>query len=71
MTPEELKKTRAFLGLTPTQMAKACGIPYRTYNSYENGSREIPQRLENALIAYKMLKKAKLFGKFFSKCLDK
>lgn len=42
MEPEDLTKAREKLGLTPTEMARAMGVPYDTFNNWEAGRRSMP-----------------------------
>ena len=42
MTAGELTKTRKRLGLSPTQMARAMGVSYDTYRSWQSGRRAMP-----------------------------
>ena len=42
MTPGQLKIARRKLDLTPTEMARAMGVPYDTYKSWQSGRRTMP-----------------------------
>ena len=43
MNPQELKQTRLSIGLRfKTDMAKALGVDYGTYNKWETGENKIP-----------------------------
>ena len=42
MTKEKLKQTRADLGLTQPEMAKALKTPVGTYKKWEYGDRRVP-----------------------------
>ena len=42
MTSKELTAARKMLGLTPTQMARAMGVSYDTYKSWQSGRRAMP-----------------------------
>jgi len=42
MTPAELSAARKKLGLSPTQMARAMGVNYHTYKSWQSGRRSMP-----------------------------
>ncbi len=37
MTPRKLTAARKKLGLTPTEMARAMGVPYDTYKDWQSG----------------------------------
>ena len=37
MTPRKLTAARKKLGLTPTEMARAMGVPYDTYKEWQSG----------------------------------
>ena len=37
MTPRKLKAARKKLDLTPTEMARAMGVPYDTYKDWQSG----------------------------------
>jgi len=39
MTPRKLTAARKKLGLTPTEMARAMGVPYDTYKDWQSGRR--------------------------------
>ena len=43
MTPEELLAARKKLGLSPTEMARAMGVSYDTYKSWQSGRRSMPK----------------------------
>ena len=42
MTPKNLTAARKKLGLSPTEMAKAMGVNYDTYKSWQSGRRSMP-----------------------------
>ena len=42
MTAGELTDARKGLGLSPTQMARAMGVSYDTYRSWQSGRRSMP-----------------------------
>jgi len=42
MTPKELTAARKILDLSPTEMARAMGVPYDTYKSWQSGRRSMP-----------------------------
>ena len=42
MTPQELAEARKALNLSPTEMAKAMGVSYDTYKSWQSGRRAMP-----------------------------
>ncbi len=42
MTPKELTAARKKLGLSPTEMARAMGVSYDTYKSWQSGRRAMP-----------------------------
>jgi len=42
MTAKELNAARKKLGLTPTEMARAMGVSYDTYRSWQSGRRSMP-----------------------------
>ena len=42
MTPEQLRAARESLGLSPTEMAAAMGVPYDTFKNYQSGRRDVP-----------------------------
>ena len=39
MTPRQLTNARKKLGLRPTEMARAMGVPYDTYKDWQSGRR--------------------------------
>ncbi len=41
MTPRKLTAARKKLGLTPTEMARAMGVPYDTYKDWQSGRRSM------------------------------
>ena len=41
MTPRQLNSARKKLGLTPTGMARAMGVPYDTYKDWQSGRRSM------------------------------
>ncbi len=43
MTPKELLAARKKLELSPTEMARAMGVSYDTYKSWQNGRRSMPK----------------------------
>lgn len=45
MNKNRIKELRKEKGLTQQQMAKELGLPYTTYINYENGYRNIPNKL--------------------------
>lgn len=53
MTPEQLQKARARLGLTQDQIARALKTTVRTISRWETGARAIPPYLEITLTALK------------------
>lgn len=42
MSPKELTAARTKLELSPTEMAKAMGVSYDTFKSWQSGRREMP-----------------------------
>ncbi len=42
MTPRQLTAARKNLGLTPTEMARAMGVPYDTYKDWQSGRHSVP-----------------------------
>jgi len=42
MTPRKLTAARKKLGLRPTEMARAMGVPYDTYKDWQSGRRSMP-----------------------------
>ncbi len=42
MTPRKLTAARKKLGLTPTEMARAMGVPYDTYKDWQSGRHSMP-----------------------------
>ncbi len=42
MTPKQLTAARNKLKLSPTEMAKAMGVNYDTYKSWQSGRRSMP-----------------------------
>lgn len=42
MNAKELTAARKKLGLTPTEMARAMGVSYDTYKSWQSGRRAMP-----------------------------
>ena len=42
VTPRDLTKARKELGLSPFEMARAMGVPYDTYKSWQSGRRAMP-----------------------------
>lgn len=42
MTPKQLIAARTTLGLSPTEMARAMGVNYDTYKSWQSGRRSMP-----------------------------
>ncbi len=42
MSPRKLTAARKKLGLTPTEMARAMGVPYDTYKDWQSGRRKMP-----------------------------
>ena len=42
MTPRKLAAARKKLGLTPTEMARAMGVPYDTYKDWQSGRHSMP-----------------------------
>ncbi len=42
MTPADLMIARKKIGLSPTEMAKAMGVSYDTYKSWQSGRRSMP-----------------------------
>ena len=42
MTPKQLTAARKKLGLTPTEMARAMGVPYDTFKDWQSGRRTMP-----------------------------
>ncbi len=42
MTPTQLTKARKKLKLSPTEMARAMGIPYDTFKNWQSGRRTMP-----------------------------
>ncbi len=42
MTPRQLTNARKKLGLRPTEMARAMGVPYDTYKDWQSGRRSMP-----------------------------
>ncbi len=41
MTPRKLTNARRKLDLTPTEMARAMGVPYDTYKDWQSGRRRM------------------------------
>ena len=41
MTPRQLTTARKKLGLSPTEMARAIGVPYDTYKDWQSGRRSM------------------------------
>ncbi len=42
MTPKQLTAARKQLDLTPTEMARAMGVPYDTFKDWQSGKRGMP-----------------------------
>ena len=42
VTPRELTRARKELDLSPFEMARAMGVPYDTYKSWQSGRRAMP-----------------------------
>ncbi len=42
VTSRKLTAARKKLGLTPTEMARAMGVPYDTYKDWQSGRRKMP-----------------------------
>jgi len=42
MSPKELTAARQKLKLSPTEMARAMGVSYDTFKSWQSGRREMP-----------------------------
>lgn len=47
-----IKETREELGMNMKQAAEIVGIPYRTWQNWENGSRKCPEYLEKLIEFY-------------------
>ena len=41
MTPRQLTTARKKLGLTPTEMARAMGVPYDSFKDWQSGRRHM------------------------------
>lgn len=42
MTPKQITAARKKIGLTPTEMARALGVDYSTFASWQSGRRKLP-----------------------------
>jgi len=49
MKPETLKQYRLLLGLSVSDAADTFGVARRTWQAYEQGTRNVPERIQNAL----------------------
>ncbi len=49
MTPRKLKAARKKLGLTPTEMARAMGVPYDTYKDWQSGRHSMSAAAERCV----------------------
>jgi len=49
MTPRKLTAARKKLGLTPTEMARAMGVPYDTYKDWQSGRRSMSALAERCV----------------------
>lgn len=48
----KLKEYREAHGMTMTKAAAIAGIPYRTWQNWENGTRNCPEYIEKLIIFY-------------------
>lgn len=48
----KLKQIREEMGLTRTKAAEVVGVPYRTWQNWEDGSRQCPEYVERLIIFY-------------------